>query len=140
MKSTALCFGLAIVALVGWGLRAGTVQAAGQNEAAKPEFYTTKVQPILQANCYRCHGGMNHRGGLSIQTRAGMLKGGHEGPVLVPGDPAKSLLVRLIRHEGPASDPMPMPPKLPKLSDADIATVEQWVRAGAIMPEDVVKP
>jgi cytochrome c len=140
MKSTVLCFGLTVVALAGWGLRAGTVQAAGQNEAAKPEFYTTKVQPIFQANCYRCHGGMNHRGGLSIQTRAGMLKGGHEGPVLVPGDPAKSLLVRLIRHEGPANDPMPMPPKLSKLSDADIATVEQWVRAGAIMSEEAAKP
>jgi cytochrome c len=140
MKSTVLCLGFAIVALTGWGLRAGTVQAAGQNEAAKPEFYTTKVQPIFQANCYKCHGGMNHRGGLSIQTRAGMLKGGHEGPVLVPGDPAKSLLVRLIRHEGPANDPMPMPPKQPKISDADIATVEQWVRAGAIMPEDATKP
>src|ERR1700728_2794196 len=99
MKSTVLCVGLAIVVLTGWSLRAGTVQAAGQNEAAKPEFYTTKVQPIFQANCYKCHGGMNHRGGLSIQTRAGMLKGGHEGPVLVPGDPAKSLLVQLIRHE-----------------------------------------
>jgi mono/diheme cytochrome c family protein len=93
------------------------------------------VQPIFQANCYRCHGGMNHRGGLNIATRAGMMKGGHNGAVLVPGDPAKSLLVRLIRHEGPQNDPMPMPPKA-KLSDADIATVERWVRAGAIMPAD----
>jgi cytochrome c len=140
MKRIALGFGLAIVTLLGWGARAGTVQAAAQDEAAKPEFYTTKVLPIFQANCYKCHGGMNHRGGLSIQTRAGMLKGGHDGSVLVPGDPAKSLLVRLIRHEGPANDPMPMPPKLPKISNADIATIEQWVRAGAIMPEDVAKP
>jgi cytochrome c551/c552 len=31
---------------------------------------------------------------------------------------------------------MPMPPKQPKLSDADIATVERWVKAGALMPED----
>jgi cytochrome c551/c552 len=69
-----------------------------------------------------------------------MLKGGHDGTVLVPGDPAKSLLVRLIRHEGPANDPMPMPPKSPKISDNDIATVERWVKAGAIMPEDAPKP
>ena len=82
---------------------------------------------------------MNHRGGLNIQTRDGMLKGGHEGVVLIPGDPANSLLVRLIRHEGPAKDPMPMPPKQPKLSDADIAIVERWVKAGAIMPEGVQK-
>lgn len=109
--------------------------AAQSDPAASPEFYTTQVQPILQANCYRCHGGMNHRGGLSLQTRAGMLKGGHDGTVLVPGDPANSLLVRLIRHEGPADDPMPMPPH-GKLSDADIATVTAWVKAGAVMPPD----
>ena len=113
----------------------GTLQPVGaQDSPATAEFYTAKVQPILQANCARCHGGINHRGGLNIDTKAGMLKGGHDGSVLVPGDPAKSLLVRLIRHEGPADDPMPMPPK-GKLTDAEIAIVEQWVKAGAIMPE-----
>lgn len=81
---------------------------------------------------------MNHRGGLSMQTQAGLRKGGHSGPAIVPGDPEKSLLVRLIRHEGPADHPMPMPNKGDKLSAADIATIEQWIKAGAIMPpEDV---
>ena len=135
MKGLAVGFGMLAAALMALGLGANRVHAAGPDEAARPEFYTTKVQPIFQANCYRCHGGMNHRGGLNIATRAGMMKGGHDGAVLVPGDPAKSLLVRLIRHEGPQNDPMPMPPKA-KLSDADIATVERWVRAGAIMPAD----
>jgi cytochrome c len=123
------------VVLLGLGLRA---QTAVQDEAATPEFYTTKVQPILQENCYRCHGGMNRRGGFSMATKAGMMKGGHEGAVIVPGDPAKSLLVQLIRHEGPKNDPMPMPPKA-KLSDADIAVVERWIAAGAVMPMDVSK-
>jgi cytochrome c len=135
MKGFLAGLAVATVVLVSLGLRANKVQAAAQDEAARPEFYTTKVQPIFQANCYRCHGGMNHRGGLNIATRAGMMKGGHDGTVLVPGDPAKSLLVRLIRHEGPQIDPGPMPPKA-KLSDAEIATVERWVRAGAIMPPD----
>jgi cytochrome c len=135
MKGLVVGVGMLVVALMALGLGAGGVQAAGQDEASRPEFYTTKVQPIFRANCYRCHGGMNHRGGLNIATRAGMMRGGHDGAVLVPGDPAKSLLVRLIRHEGPQKDPGPMPPKA-KLSDADIATVERWVRAGAIMPAD----
>jgi cytochrome c len=137
MTRLSVGFGVVAMGLMAWGLQVKTVQAAGQDEAATPEFYTTRVQPIFQANCYRCHGGMNHRGSLNIQTRAGMLKGGHEGPVLIPGDPTNSLLMRLIRHEGPSKDPMPMPPKQPKLSDTDIATVERWVKAGAIMPEDV---
>jgi mono/diheme cytochrome c family protein len=99
------------------------------------EYYNTKVVPVFEANCYRCHGGMNHRGGLSMATKAGMLKGGHTGTVLVPGHPEDSLLIKLIRHEGPKSDPMDMPPNRPKISDADIAVVTAWVKAGAIMPE-----
>ncbi len=113
------------------------VLAAPQGAPAPntPEFYTARVQPIFQANCNRCHAGLNHRGGLQMDTQAGLLHGGHHGPALVPGHPEQSLLIKLIRHEGPADDPMPMPPKN-KLSDADIATVEQWVRAGAVMPPD----
>ena len=102
-----------------------------------PAFYTAQVQPIFQANCYRCHGGLNHRGGLQMDTQAGLLHGGHDGAVVVPGHPEQSLLIKLIRHEGPASDPMPMPPR-GKISDGDISTVEQWIRAGAVMPPDPV--
>jgi cytochrome c len=120
--------GLAVLAL-------GTGSAMAQ-DAASAQFYSEKVLPVLQANCYSCHGGTSHRGGLSLTTKAAMLKGGHDGSVVVPGSPEQSLIVKLIRHEGPADDPMPMPPNKPKLSDADIAAVAQWVKAGAIMPED----
>ena len=140
MKGIAAGLGVACVVLMGWALKVGTVQAAAQDEAARPEFYTTKVQPIFQANCYRCHGGMNHRGGFTMDTKAGMAKGGHDGAVIAAGHPEQSLLVKLIRHEGPKDDPMDMPPHKDKLSDADIATVEQWVKAGAVMPDDVPKP
>lgn len=133
------CIGLAVLAVTGTAMLG--MQAQGPDEAARPEFYTEHVKPVLLANCYRCHGGMNHRGGLNIETRAGMLRGGHDGTVLVPGDPAKSLLVRLMRHEGPADDPMPMPPPpRAKVADGDIAVVERWVRAGAIMPDETPKP
>ena len=138
MRRAIVGLGVALLSLSVWGARQ-PVEA--DEDASQPQFFTTRVQPIFQANCYRCHGGMNHRGGLSMETRAGMLKGGHKGTVLVPGDPAKSLLVRLMRHEGPADDPMPMPPSpRAKLSDADIATVERWVEAGAIMPDAQPKP
>ena len=130
MRGFCVGFGLVAIALAGFKL--GGVGA--QEDTSRPEYYTARVKPILDANCARCHGGLNRRGGLSLDTRAGMLKGGHDGTVLVPGDPAKSLLVRLIRHEGPANDPMPMPPKKAKLSDDDIAVVTKWVQAGAVMP------
>jgi mono/diheme cytochrome c family protein len=99
-------------------------------------YYNQRVLPILQANCYSCHGGLNHRGGLNISTKAGLLKGGHDGSVLDANHPEQSLLIKLIRHEGPPDDPMPMPPRpRAKISDADIATITEWVKAGAVMPE-----
>lgn len=103
-------------------------------DPATVDFYRQDVEPILRSNCYRCHGGMNRKGDLSMRTRETILRGGKHGAAIVPGDPAASLLVRLIRHEGPKDNPMPMPDKRKKLSEADIAMVERWIRAGAIMP------
>ncbi len=125
--------GAAILA-ASWALR----PVGAQENAAAPEFYTQRIKPVLQTNCYRCHGGMNRRGGLSMETRDGMLKGGHDGSAIVPGDPANSQLVKRIRHEDPLKDPMPMPP-YGKLSDAQIALIEQWIKAGAPMPDSAAK-
>ena len=142
MRGWGIGLGVIAAAVLASSVMARTVGAAGQaDDAAQPQFYTTRVAPVFQANCARCHGGLNHRGGLNMDTRAGLLKGGHDGAVIVPGDPDKSLLVRLMRHEGPADDPMPMPPApRAKVADADIELVARWVRAGAVMPADVPKP
>ncbi|MBS1822270.1 MAG: cytochrome C [Acidobacteria bacterium] len=129
-------------AVVGCGTGCNTVNqptpaiAGSTNDPATPEFYTGHVQPIFKKYCYRCHGGLNHRGGLTLSTRAGLLRGGESGQVIVPGDAANSLLVKLIRHEGTKKTPGPMPSKSAKLADADIETVERWVQAGALMPPD----
>ena len=100
--------------------------------ATSQALYMEHVEPIFKANCYRCHGGLNRRGGLQMDSSAALWRGGKHGPAIVAGHPEQSLLVQLIRHEGPSRDPMPMPPKS-KLSDADIALVEAWVRTGAVM-------
>jgi cytochrome c len=122
----------AVAVLAGAGMRG----VSAQDGANKPAFYLEKVKPILQTNCGKCHFDMNHKGGLAMDTKALMMKGGRDGVVIMPGDPANSMLVKLIRHEGPPDDPKPMPPKSPKMSDADIAVIEQWVKAGAVMPDD----
>ena len=101
-----------------------------------PAYYTEVVKPVLMTNCGKCHFNMNHKGGLAMDTKALMMKGGRDGAVVVPGNPDNSMLVKLIRHEGPADDPKPMPPKSPKMSDADIAVVANWIKAGAVMPSD----
>jgi mono/diheme cytochrome c family protein len=121
---------LAALAFLAWDAPA----VAARDDRSRSEFYSAKVKPIFEANCARCHGGVNHRGGLNIDTREALLKGGHTGPAIVPGEPAKSLLVTLIRHEGPADDPKSMPPNKEKLSDLDIQVVETWIKMGAAMP------
>lgn len=114
-----------------------SVAAQTQPAPNSVAFYTQRVQPIFESHCYACHGGVKHRGHFSLATRAGLLRGGMDGSVVVPGIAAQSLLLRLIRHQGPADDPMPMPPPpRHKLSDADIATIAQWIQAGMAMPPD----
>ena len=121
--------------LMGAGVFDRTPLVHAEDNPAKPAYYTEKVQPILDTNCYRCHGGVNHRGGLNMMTKESLIKGGHHGPAVVPGHPEQSWMVKLVRHEGPADDPMNMPPDpKPKLADADIAVIETWIRAGAAMP------
>lgn len=135
--------GMAIMAAAMWGCNASPsppTPVDNSIDPATPEFYTHNVKPIFQKYCFRCHAGLNHRGGLSMSTHVGMMKGGKAGADIVPGKPEESLMVRLIRHEGSGKDPGPMPSKSGKLADADIATVERWIRAGALMPPDPPQP
>ncbi len=74
-----------------------------------------------------------------MESRQDLLMDRRNKPVVIPGDAANSLLVRLIRHEGPPNDPMPMPSKRERLSDADITMIERWVQAGAIMSSTVLE-
>ena len=81
--------------LAGVGVVAAAVLAGSwlrpvtaQEKANSPAFYTEKVRPILQTNCGKCHFDINHKGGLSLMTRESTLKGGRDGVVIVPGDPA----------------------------------------------------
>jgi cytochrome c len=129
MRYVFLVAGIAVVAVT------ASASKPAQDDAVTSAFYVAKVQPILQEHCYKCHGEGNHRGGLTIDSRAGLLQGGHHGPAIVPGDPSKSLLVTLIHQDGTGdfAPPMPPPPR-PKLSDDDIAIIEGWIKAGAAMP------
>jgi hypothetical protein len=101
--------------------------------AAEPvdaEFFEKKVRPLLLANCVSCHGPDKQKGGLRLDSRTAVLKGGDTGPAVSAADPAKSLLTRLIRYDGDIK----MPPK-GRLADADIATLTAWVNGGAPWPE-----
>ncbi len=70
---------------------------------------------------------------LSMSTRETLLAGGKRGPVVVPGKPAESRLLKAIKHE----NDLQMPPGR-KLADADIATLEAWIAAGAAWGNNLV--
>ncbi len=110
------------------------VAQASTVPAGTVQQYQHDVLPVLQENCLRCHGGMNRRGGYNMSTRASALAGGHHGVAIVPGKPDESLLIKLIGPGPYPNDIKPMPLK-GKLTDADIATLRQWVAGGAVMDQ-----
>ena len=107
---------------------------AGQLNAQSDssELFEKKIRPILADNCYACHSSKMKKpmGGLVLDTKAGLLQGGVSGAAIVPGKPAESLLLRVLRY----SDPMLKMPPAGKLPDAVIADFEQWIAAGAPDP------
>src|SRR6185369_7735103 len=97
------------------------------------QFFESKVRPILVNRCGQCHGEKKHRAGLQLTTRAGALKGGDGGPVLVPGDVARSRLIQAVRRTGALKMP---PDDKDELSSAEIEVLTRWVVQGAPWPED----
>ncbi|MEE3181588.1 MAG: DUF1549 domain-containing protein, partial [Planctomycetota bacterium] len=100
--------------------------------AEKLEFFENKVRPLLVGKCYKCHSseGRKPKGGLTLDSRQGLLGGGESGPALVPGDAEGSRLIEAVRYEDPD---LQMPPKK-KLSEGEIATLVKWVQMGAPDP------
>jgi hypothetical protein len=125
---------LALVSLVLLAAR----MATAEDRKANPEgvdFFEAKVRPVLVENCYKCHSvqAKSPKGGLRLDSLDGMIKGGDTGPAVVPRDVEASLLVRAVRYK---DEQIRMPPK-GKLPDETIATLEQWVRTGAVMPHGI---
>lgn len=112
-----------------------SVPALAQTADPTPEqakFFSDKVLPVLAENCFRCHSaeGGKDKGGLTLDTRDAMLKGGETGAAVVPGDLEKSLLIKAVGHK----DPDLKMPKEP-LEPGQVATLTEWVKMGAPWPK-----
>jgi hypothetical protein len=94
--------------------------------------FNTQIQPILSENCYACHGPDEAKveGDLRLDDRTLALKGGESGKAIVPGDPAKSLLLKRIQHSDP-DEVMPPPEKKDRLKPEQVALIRQWIEEGA---------
>lgn len=134
MTPSVICRGC----LIGWLMLGGSVSAAepeAVGDAAAREFFETNIRPVLVEQCYRCHSAAmgKSEGGLQLDSRPLIRKGGDRGPAVVPGDPAASLLLTAIAH---TDSDLKMPPKKERLSEAVINDFRFWITKGAIDPRD----
>src|SRR5438093_7681885 len=113
-------------------LLALALSAAAQEPA---EFFESRVRPVLSKNCFACHTN-SKLGGLQLDSRDHLLKGGNSGPAIVPGQPESSLLIQAVRR---SHERFKMPPQ-GKLSDEDISSLAAWVKMGAVWPESPQSP
>jgi hypothetical protein len=117
-----------IVLLTFWA--PGQALRAQALPASSPDFFETKVRPILANNCYGCHTD-SKLGGLRLDSGEAMLRGGSRGPAIVAGDPGKSLLMQAVRH----IDPKLKMPSGNKLKSGEIDDLAAWIKAGAVWPK-----
>ena len=101
------------------------------------DFFEAKIRPLLLGRCLNCHSdqGSRVRAGLRLDHRTQLLIGGDTGPAIIPGDPDGSLLIQAIRYDDPGLE---MPPR-GRLTDDEIALLEEWVLRGAPMPAAPIK-
>jgi hypothetical protein len=109
-------------------------EAAAPPTAEQITFFEKNIRPVLVQECYSCHAATakKKRGGLLLDTREGIRKGGDTGPAVVPGDVRQSLLLKAIKHTHREHK---MPP-MKKLGDDVIAAFEKWIAMGAPDPRD----
>lgn len=112
-------------------LGAGLPVAAAEPDFAEADF-RQRVAPLLTARCVGCHQGDAPEGGLSLESRAALLRGGDSGPAVDLQAAESSLLLQQIGGSPPA-----MPAEGPPLSAAEVSLLREWVAAGAPWPEEV---
>ncbi len=137
-----LCVGLWVlvigstfpVAVAADAVGTGGLPTASKDKGAVD--FERQVRPILVGRCEECHGETSE-GGLRLDTREGLMKGGTSGRAVLAGNAEGSLLIQAIRHTHPK---IHMPKKRPTLAPGEIATLEQWIMAGAMWPESTNAP
>lgn len=97
-------------------------------QSANAVDFKKDIEPILESRCYDCHSAATRSaGGLRLDDRAAILKGGKSGPAAVEGKPEESLLLeRILSHDTKqrmpkGDDPVP---------DNEVATLRKWIAGG----------
>src|SRR5437762_11107066 len=97
--------------------------------AAEKIDFAQDVKPILESSCLSCHGPEKPKGDLRLDTKAGALKGGKKGVIIVPGKPSDSPLYKSTTLA--AGDEDIMPPKGNPLAKTQTDALPAWIEQGA---------
>ena len=112
----------------------GMCAPADAPRAAQLEFFETRIRPVLVERCYSCHNTATlAQGGLAVDQRASLRKGGSRGAVIVPGKPENSRLIAILEHNVPGLE---MPKGGAKMDESVIAYFAKWIAIGAPDPHD----
>lgn len=129
-----LCVLLFLLALL-----RGLAALDGSPTAEQLEFFEKKIRPVLAEKCYDCHSANAEKlkGGLLLDSRDGIRRGGENGPAVVPGDIEESLLIQAIRY---TDKDFAMPPAKAggQLAESTIKDFETWIKMGAPDPRDAI--
>jgi Protein of unknown function (DUF1549)/Protein of unknown function (DUF1553)/Planctomycete cytochrome C len=109
---------------------------AGHGAPVDEERFEAEIRPVLLRTCFPCHGGKKTSGGLKVNSRQSLIKGGDSGPAIVPDHPEQSLLLTAMRH---TDESLKMPPSK-RLPEETLAAFSRWVKEGAIWPERSGQP
>lgn len=97
--------------------------------------YLKQIKPLLRERCYSCHGALKQKKELRLDSVAFMLKGGSDGPVLVRGEPERSLILKRVRSAD-VEERMPPEHEGQPFSADQIKLLSDWIAAGAAAPLD----
>jgi hypothetical protein len=111
------------------------VAAAQVACAADPVDYLRDVKPLLAARCFVCHGSLQQKGGLRLDTAKLLREGGSSGPAIIPGKASDSLLIAHVTATG-GKRRMPPPDQDEPLSAKQVAQLRDWIDRGATGPAD----
>ena len=122
-----------VCAAVSFALAGSIAAQAEKPPVPTPEqidFFNAKIRPVLMDTCGECHLD-DEEGGLRVDSREALVKGGENGPAVVPGNPESSLLVHAIRRDGTGPR---MPKEGPKLTSEQVDAFVLWIKDGAPWP------
>ncbi|MBI3281488.1 MAG: PSD1 domain-containing protein [Acidobacteria bacterium] len=117
-----------------WGIVWPALLLTPALAAQQTDLFERDVKPLITANCLGCHNRKIRMSGLSLASRQDAMAGGKRGPVLVPGRPAESRLLKVLRHQ----DAVKMPPGR-MLAAGEIDRFERWIAGGVVWPEEAAR-